>query len=101
MTVDFSVVLITEKGQDSPAYLLYCMQHNTKMISFSAASLLQETGSFSIESFKKKKPTSHKAQREGGKKKFPSQFITVKGSICNFLSLLSPWVMELTRIGVS
>lgn len=72
MTVDFSVVLITEKGQDIPAYLLYCMQHNTKMISFSATTLLQETGSVSIESFKKKSPLYTKHRQKEEKKKFPS-----------------------------
>jgi len=67
MTVDFSVVLITEKGEESLVYLLYCMLHDTKMISFSAASLLEETGNISTESFKKK-ISSCKGQRERGKK---------------------------------
>lgn len=67
MTVDFSVVLITEKGQDILVYLLYCMLPYTKMITFSAASLLEETGNISTESFKKK-ISSRKGQREGGKK---------------------------------
>lgn len=66
MTADFSVVLITEQGQDSLVYLLYCMLPNTKMISFSAASILEETGNISIESFKKKNP-SQKGQRQGRK----------------------------------
>lgn len=67
MTVDFSAVLITEKGQGSLVYLLYCMLPDTKMLSFSAASLLEETGNISIESCKKK-ISSRKGQREGGKK---------------------------------
>lgn len=63
MTVDFSVVLITEKGQDSLVYLLYCMLHYTEMISFSAASLLEETGNISIESFKKKHFFTQRTER--------------------------------------
>lgn len=99
MTVDFSVVLITEKGQDSLVYLLYCLLHYTKMISFSTASFLEETGNISIESFKKK--TIHaKDKREGGKKLF-TMIHHCKGSACNCLSLLSPWVMDLTGVRVS
>lgn len=88
MTVDFSVVLITEKGQNSLVYLLYCMLPYTKMISFSTASLLEETGNISIESFQKR-ISSCKGQREGGEKKLSMMIHHCKGSICNFLSLLS------------
>lgn len=76
------------------------MQHNTKMISFSAASLLEETGNISIESLKKKKSFAQRTERRR-KKNYPSWVITAKGSIYNFLSLLSPWVMDLTGVGVS
>lgn len=100
MTVDFSVVLITEKGQDSLVYRLYCMLHYTKMISFSVASLLQERGDVSIESFKKKNFFPQRTER-GREKKLSTMIHHCKGSSCNFLSLLGPWVMDLTGVGVS
>lgn len=77
--------------QPSVPTAFHAALHN--MISFSAASLLEETGNISIESLKKK--ICLERTERGREKSYPLWWINCKGSTCNFLSLLRPWVMDL------
>lgn len=64
-----------------------------KAISFSAASLLEETGNISIESFKKK--------NSGGRKDIHYDGLTAKVAPVISSHFLSPGVMDLTGVGLS